>query len=633
MNTVVNAREKLEDCCSAIQVDFHVTWTPVIAGLQFDYNKPTKFMLANTNWNPSYNISGCVQMCHNYSASAIELKKENTHMPVARKDWVAQMLPIEKPTRGYEENCVPLRALTDKPSDEKRKLLPLTPVDCDEDWGEVYIRDMKEILLLDLAKPDNMDTVAEHYNIGEAWNSIKSDFETNEFEGKYTEDMLGNGGSLLMSHQLRRFYTLLHQNVSNKRWMASTIEGKHGFVGVSSLLIGQYFDKMNSDASIKTELTYKTLQAHDLVDSAAIDKMKGTFLQEIDAMLRGERDKTDMFANPCSIKLYYLKAPIEKDGSVTAEDVMAYCRGVSEAISDSKLDSNRAFAIDTIADYANSMGCAEINKTKINNRPDYITDGNTWPTIPLGAYRKPASLVKNKIDPATKERMAELYEFPDWYNSKEQKDLIEDPASVNADVNWKVFWKRPAVNKKKRTMVPPLVNTLNSLLVDPGEKKKHAITTSNINQMYFAIKTMLCLYAGLKKITVKEAIKDPKRIELTEVMIYFYTTANFSVDFNQLPMGIKMWYPDCFPGNRVFDSAEKGIMMSCKLFTTMIDVAWIHPGEFNAAPNTNARENYEFESVEAVDKMRQRFEAVSYGLTLIGKQCTNMENLIYNTSE
>ena len=104
---------------------------------------------------------------------------------------------------------------------------------------------------------------------------------------------------------------------------------------------------MNSDASIKTELTYKALQAHDLVDSAAIDKMKGTFLQEIDAMLRGERDKTDMFANLCSIKLYYLKAPIKKDGSVTAEDVMAYCRGVSEAISDSKLDSNRAFAIKT----------------------------------------------------------------------------------------------------------------------------------------------------------------------------------------------------------------------------------------------------------------------------------------------
>ena len=39
---------------------------------------------------------------------------------------------------------------------------------------------------------------------------------------------------------------------------------------------------------------------------------------------------------------------------------MAYCRGVSEAISDSKLDSNRAFAIDTIADYANSMGLDKV---------------------------------------------------------------------------------------------------------------------------------------------------------------------------------------------------------------------------------------------------------------------------------
>ena len=172
------------------------------------------------------------------------------------------------------------------------------------------------------------------------------------------------------------------------------------------------------------------------------------------------------------------------------------------------------------------------------------------------------------------------------------------------------------------------------MMLDCGKKKTNAITTSKINQMYFSIKIMWWMYSAFEKITLDEAIKNQTRIQLTEIMVYFYTTPHFSVEYNQLPMSIDIWYPDCFSGNRFFDQASKSIIISCRLFTTMLDVAMVHPGEFTKKKVINTNRKYTMKPAAAQEKINERLEAVSIGLRIVSQQCRDsMDNLIYNTSE
>lgn len=627
-----NAREKIEECCGSIQVNFHATWTPVIAGVQF-HKKSDTFVMANTNWNPTYNVDGCVEMCHNYGDSKIRLLKENTHMRDARKDMVAFMLPIETPGESTRRNCVALRDLMGRDSGrvgtggKNNSLLPLTPVDASKDWGEIYIAGMKDMLLLDLTKDDNQDRVADFYGCKQEWDNMKRNFESDY--DTYPNSMRSEGEVVLITHRLKQFYQMIQKSNYKKKWMASSIEGKHGFVGISSLLIGKLFNAKTGEASMVDELTYELLKKHNLVNDTAIKSMTGTLIREIDNMLSGRKNRVHMFEDTCSIKLYYLKEPIEEKSEITAEEVLGYCRAVSEAISDAKIGSNRAFPTDTIADYAKTL-CVDMKPGALVYRPNF--SGQDWPAT--CSYRSPKHLQDEHGKTVNKEEMAKKYKFPDWHNAKEMMELIKNPGCARAEENWRKFWMRPSKEDENVTMVPPYVNTLTSVMLDCGKKKTNAITTSKINQMYFSIKVMWWMYSAFEKITLDEAIKNQTRIELTEIMVYFYTTPHFSVEYNQLPMSIDIWYPDCFSGNRFFDQASKSIIISCRLFTTMLDVAMVHPGELTKKKVISARGKYTIKPGAAKAKINERLEAVSIGLRIVSQQCRDsMENLIYNTSK
>ena len=86
-------------------------------------------------------------------------------------------------------------------------------------------------------------------------------------------------------------------------------------------------------------------------------------------------------------------------------------------------------------------------------------------------------------------------------------------------------------------------------------------------------------------------------------------------------------------GSKHFDTADKSIMMSARFLATLIDAALTHPGELTGDHSVNARVEYSIDTNDAGWRMRKRLEALSNGVTLMGKQCRDMDDFIQNTSK
>ena len=624
---VGSAKETLNEICETVQAEFHPTWVPIIYGVEFK-GKKAKFLTGRTNWNNSYDLESCIQMTHNYSGSKIPLNEDNPHMPSGRRDLVGMMFPMESPPEGNTRNCTVVRDLSNGLSGMEPKLVPIIPTESNEMWGQQRIDEVKEYLKLDLAKNENRIKVAEYCG-------FKGDWELKSIDLIKNAEKYGSivaGGRVSVCVELREFYAMLRKKSDKFKWFISSIEGKHGAVGWSSLLLGRSFHHITGEADESTELTYETLVEQGLINPSTIEAMNTTYQQEIHDMICGNIEQVDALKTFSSIRLYYLKKPFSGDDNWSSDDAMDASRTVSMAISDSKVGSTRSTGPDIVAEFIRNM-INDLNKGKVKYRP-LFKEGDTveqWPACPTHRGLKSMGVEDGKLPP--KSEMHKVYKLPTWRGAPEQRNFLDNPAAHTNDEGFKRFWARPAVEKSKLWLMPPFVNTINSLIVDPGKGTVDSITTSKINQMYFSVKILLWLYAGLKKITIDEAVKDKRRIELTEVMVYFYTTSAYNQEHNTLPFGVPQWYPDSFVGSKHFDTADKSIMMSARFLATLIDAALTHPGELTGDHSVNAREKYSIDPKDAGWRMRKRLEALSNGVTLMGKQCRDMDDFIQNTSK
>eukprot|EP00956_Cyclotella_meneghiniana_P019406 scaffold33223_cov38-Cyclotella_meneghiniana.AAC.2 len=174
-------------------------------------------------------------MTHNYSGSNIPLNDNNPHMPSGRRDLVGMIFPIENSPEGDTRNCTVIRDLSNGLSGMEPKLVPMIPTESNEMWGQQRIDEVKEYLKLDLAKNENRIQVAEYCGFKEDWDLKSNDLKQNA--EKYGSTVAGDRFSVCV--ELREFYTLLRKKGDKFKWFISSIEGKHGAVGWSSLLLGR----------------------------------------------------------------------------------------------------------------------------------------------------------------------------------------------------------------------------------------------------------------------------------------------------------------------------------------------------------------------------------------------------------
>ena len=615
----------IDKVCGSFMMQFHATWTPWLMGIQYIRGQ-SRFGMLPCNWNPKYNIQGCLQMTHNYGGSVIKLAKKNNNLPVERRDYHALMTPYRDDGTNPTSNIESLVDLSPGRASTSNRTVPMTPLDVSEDWGHSMILPIKYLIRNDLRFEEARKEVAKTFDFSTEWSEKCAEFND---RNAYPDSVRSRRGEVFEMIKLKEFHKLLSKSRKFDRVMLHCFEGKHGTLGVVSTMFGEYFDPMTSTASERTALTYDVLHKYGLVERSAISDMSTTYLRELHYVM-STRKSIPMWDNLCQAKVYYLKRPVPlcDEVDLSIPKLLSNIRTISMSIADSKTTSNRTDAMSASAEFIRSVGVV-MSRNRLKYTPRFDGD-EEWITSP--EYR-----TSRELDKATEnlgvEKEADVYKFP----KPGMRDILtkyaDDPASADTDLEFLDAMTRPAKEDGDKRVRPPFVNSIKSLIVNPNELKQNAMTTSKVNLVYFGCKFLLWLYADYKKCTVDEAVRDKDRKHLTHGLVFYFISTAHVQSYSTVPLGLRLWYPTVFGGTAHFDDTLRSIVMAAKWMATLVDAALTHPGE-HRDETTDARRGYkDYSSKTAKNDICVRLKELSQGVNLIGRQGYDVQDIIHNGSE
>ena len=94
--TLSSSNTVLAAATNNFDLEIHISWEPLVSGLQPNARGTAIIRSAGTNWNKSYDGLKCLEIAFNYSDSKAVRVREKAHDPVNSSDLIAFMLPNKK---------------------------------------------------------------------------------------------------------------------------------------------------------------------------------------------------------------------------------------------------------------------------------------------------------------------------------------------------------------------------------------------------------------------------------------------------------------------------------------------------------------------------------------------------------
>lgn len=333
--TLKSANEVLAEVTNAIEIEYHISWEPLLAGVHPTRRGQYVVRGAGVNWNKTYNVRKVMEIICNYSESNAPRVKPRAHDPINSSDLLSLMLPNVKGNNDMDPQVViPMEDLV--AHGREPDFISLRPSSNQANWGHEYFTNMKALLRKDLFQSAVKLEAAKQMGFLEAWTEMATKFAPGN---NCWMDHRKPDGWVYIYYQNFQFLILA---AGKFPFALCNAEGKHRSIAMWSLALCLHADTRDGSIAGSNVITYDIMVKNGVIKEGLQGR---EFRDDVeDFMMDTSKNSIRMNCNRTTVYYVNEQLPLLR----SAKTLISSLNCISKLRSDAKTDSATPRSIDLI---------------------------------------------------------------------------------------------------------------------------------------------------------------------------------------------------------------------------------------------------------------------------------------------